>query len=264
MKKVKAELSTGVSDLVTFPSGTVIWGSFPSAELLELIQEDYSDIDFSIWDPPYGGVLKNEWDQVVSLDDFLIQCIRNLWHLQKPNSATYMFGGTGTPKNRQLYKFLSRVEEETGWTIANHITWKKRRAYGLAYNYLYTREELIYFTLGEPKNVSTFNVPLLKELRGYAGYDKAHPAKSEFLRRSNVWTDINEMFKGKIHDAQKPVSLIKIPIEVHTNKGDLVFDPFCGSGTTAIAAKELGRRFLVVDSDKASFELTVKRLGGNP
>jgi DNA modification methylase len=75
-----------------------------------------------------------------------------------------------------------------------------------------------------------------------------------------VWTDITEIFQGKVHVAQKPQRLMEIPIEIHTQKGEYVLDPFAGSGTTAHAARALGRKFVVVEQNKDTFEKMVESL----
>jgi len=62
------------------------------------------------------------------------------------------------------------------------------------------------------------------------------------------------------HEWEQDISEAKYCIEQLTNEGDLVVDPFCGSGTTAIAALELGRTFMVGDIDKASIETANERL----
>lgn len=93
----------------------------------------------------------------------------------------------------------------------------------------------------------TFNIPLLDEKRGYAGYNADYPAKSEFLRRTNVWTDVTELFKGKIHPAEKPSRLAEIMIETSSNPDDLVVDFFAGSGSTGVAAQKLNRRCILIE-----------------
>jgi len=72
--------------------------------------------------------------------------------------------------------------------------------------------------------------------------------------------DINEIFKGKLHPTQKPSRVVEIPIEVHTDPGDWVIDPFAGSGATAFAARKLGRKFIVVEKDEEIFNKMVSRL----
>lgn len=99
--------------------------------------------------------------------------------------------------------------------------------------------------LGRRPNV--FNVPLLEDKRGYAGYNPDYPAKSEFKRRTNVWTDITELFRGKIHPTEKPSRLAEVMIEVSSKPGDLVIDLFAGSGSTGVAAEKLGRSAILVE-----------------
>jgi DNA modification methylase len=158
-----------------------------------------------------------------------------------------MWGGLGTHANRPFLKFESTVEERyPAWTILNGITWAKKRAYGVQNNYLYTREELCILTRGRP----TFNIPLLPTLRGYPGYNKNYPAKSPYLRRTNVWTDIPEMFRGKIHPTQKPDDLYRVLVETHSNPGDWVLDPCAGSGTTARVCEKLGRNYVIIERER--------------
>jgi len=250
----------------TYKDGIVILGQFPDPDVVEAIKA-YADgkIKLVETDPPYGGVINNKWDKQIKHDsnfaDFLIDCMQVYREICTWQSACYMWGGIGKPGMRPLYKFLARVEEETDWTIANHITWKKRRAYGIQWNYLFTREELIYMILGDEKKPLKFDIPLLDEKRGYAGYNAKYPAKSEYLRRTNVWTDITELFRGKISTAQKPVKLFEIPILIHTEPDDIVLDTFAGSGTAAVAARNLGRRFILIERSVVEYTKILERLG---
>lgn len=63
-----------------------------------------------------------------------------------------------------------------------------------------------------------------------------------------------------LHPTQKPVGLFEYLIRTYTNEGDLVFDGFGGSGTTAIAAYRTKRNFIVIEKDKKYFEIASKRL----
>ena len=66
--------------------------------------------------------------------------------------------------------------------------------------------------------------------------------------------------KKRIHPTQKHLSVIESLIKVHSNEGDLVFDPFSGSGTTALACKNTKRRFIGSEIDKNYFEKAAERL----
>lgn len=227
------------------------------------------DVPLIIADPPYGNVLKADWDRRYGSDEDRFVTWMHGWTLiwsriLLPNAAFYVWGGIGTPGFRPFFCYLAEVEKnhrDHGLKIANLITWKKKRAYGVQHNYLFTREECVYLFKGDDiKKPRCFNVPLLEEKRGYAGYNKKYPAKSEQYRRTNVWTDITEVMRDKVHDAQKAQRVIEVPIEVHTKPGEWVIDPFAGSGTTALAAMKLGRRFVVIEQDEQIFEQMLKRL----
>ena len=210
--------------------------------------------------------------------------------LSHPGAALYVFGGVGLPKRfegtkvlppfRPFFRFILDVELETEWSCVP-VTWKKKRAYGIQWSFLFTREEIAVLILGDVKKPRCFNVPFLDRERGYEGYDKAHPAKSKFLRRANVWTDIadvdtsepllslqmtdiwehvTEILRGKEHPTQKPQRVMEIPIEAHTIPGEVVLDPFAGSGQTAMAARKLNRRWIMVEKDPVEFEKMVAGL----
>lgn len=65
---------------------------------------------------------------------------------------------------------------------------------------------------------------------------------------------------GKIHPTQKPVKLMAWCLEKHSKPGDIVLDPFMGSGTTGIAALRMGRRFVGIERDPGYFEVAARRL----
>lgn len=229
------------------------------------VQQFTGPIPLIVADPPYGNVLPAHWDISLEPDTCFTQWMiywTSLWQrTMLPNAAFYVWGGIGLPKFRPFFRYLVKVEEETPLRLANLITWKKRRAYGVKHNYLFTREECAYLINGDDiKKPRCFNIPLLDEKRGYAGYNKKYPAKSDQYRRTNVWTDVTEVMRGKVHDAQKAQRVIEVPIEVHTQPGEWVVDPFAGSGTLAIATMKLGRRFVVIEKDEQIFATMVKRI----
>lgn len=246
-----------------FSTGLVVTGNAFSAEVQELVDCEFSynekdmfnkpSFPLTICDPPYGRIVKTQWDAVSDYRKWMKLCARTA----AKNATICMWGGTGKPQDRPFIQFVADVETLfPDWQIKNWITWSKKRAYGVEDNYLYTREECLILTRGKP----TFNIPLLDTKRGYAGYNKKYPAKSEYLRRTNVWTDITEMFKGKIHPTQKPVELYEVLISTHSNPGDTVYDPCAGSLTTMRACEKLGRRFCCIEREK---EYVDKALGNS-
>lgn len=248
--------------------GHLIEGTFPEPAVLQQLTQLGAPFPLIWFDPPYGHIVDDAWDatpddQAVWAEALIgFACV--LEQLALPGAALYTWGGYGRPRYRPFYLFLATVEHRTGWRLPTPITWKKKRAYGLAWNYLATREECGYFVLGDPKKPRLFNVPLLAEERGYAGYNKKFPAKSKYLRRTSVWTDITEILRGKRHVAEKPTALARIAIETHTAPGEIVLDPMAGSGSLGEAARQLGRRFVLIENDPASVKIILDRLAPNP
>ena len=80
---------------------------------------------------------------------------------------------------------------------------------------------------------------------------------------SDVWTDIHRIKHNKYrdeHPCQLPIHLLERIILMTTDEGDIVLDPFIGTGTTAIAAKRLGRKFIGIDIDKKYVDITKNKL----
>lgn len=219
-------------------------------------------IPLIIADPPYGNVVKDYWDRWGKESDlisWMLDWTNYVSSFQNDGDVMYVWGGIGSHQFRPFYKYMTQLEHETDYVIKNQITWSKRRAYGVKDNYLFTREECLYL-VKNAKSPNIFNIPLMDELRGYEGYNKKYPAKSPYKRRTNVWTDVPELFSGKVHIAQKPEKLADIMIETHTNVGDLVMDPFAGSGSTGFSARRLGRDCILIEKDKDIFESLKSRL----
>jgi len=247
--------------------GIAICAEF-GAELSDYFRAEHKlypfPVGLTIWDPPYGRIVPENWDRVGGLDihheQSLIAWTSEIAPLMIEGGALYVWGGTGKRLYRPFYRYLVSVELATPFLLADHITWAKRRAYGCPDRYLYTREECAYLLKGPSTAPAVFNIPYLNQKRGYAGFNKKYSAKSEYLRRSNVWSDITELFRGKIHPTQKPDRLFEVIIETHTNPGDWVFDPMAGSFTTARAARKSGRKWICVEKDPEIFETGLKTL----
>lgn len=77
---------------------------------------------------------------------------------------------------------------------------------------------------------------------------------------SNVWHISKILPSINQHPTQKPVELMREILRVHSNEGDLVLDPFCGSGTTCVAAKQMGRRYIGVELDPTFYAMAQKRV----
>jgi len=202
-------------------------------------------IDLLLTDPPYYGIVEDAWDNQWSNEDAYILWLTTVIESFKPalksNASILIFQGIGKHGSSPILDIRRTLEKE--FYFRNWITWKKRRAYGKEYDYLFCREEILWFSMSQERTNVTFNIPLLDEKRGYAGFSEKYPAKSEYKRVSNVWDDIPELMRPE-RNCQKPLELMDRFIETHSNPGDLVVDPFAGWGSTGVSALRLGRRFL--------------------
>jgi site-specific DNA-methyltransferase (adenine-specific) len=251
--------------VVELTDGFAVCADSTQPSTINAVRDLVGQVPLIVADPPYGNVLRSAWDRVDGPDrefaSWMVGWTRS-WAeaCLVDGGAFYVWGGVGKPGFRPFLRYLVDVEDAGRLELANLITWAKKRAYGVQNNYLWTREECAYLVKGNAKKPRKFQVPLLEAKRGYSGFKAQYPAKSEHYRRTNVWSDITEMMQGKVHPAQKAQRVIEVPIEVHTTPGEYVVDPFAGSGTTALAARRLGRRFVVIESDELTFGTMLKRL----
>lgn len=257
---------------IILPDGLIINGDCADPEIFEFVKKYLKGkkIQLLHTDPPYFVLDKKfqgkdtSWDQTKMSQqetaDWMKSWIKLWLPLMYPGAALYVWGGTGTPHFRPFFTFCADIENDPDMslTLANYITWSKRRAFGVKHNYLYTREECAYLINASDNSPRVFNIPLTDQLRGYDGFGE-YSAKSPFLRRTNVWS-VTEKFRDKHHPTEKPISLVKIPIEASSNKNDYVLDLFGGSFSTAAAARDCGRKFIIIEKDPKYYKLGIKRL----
>ena len=80
------------------------------------------------------------------------------------------------------------------------------------------------------------------------------------MKITSVWTDINFYEEKRIHPTQKPLKLIERLIYTSSNPGDIVLDPFMGSGATAVGCIKMDRHFIGFELDEKYFEKSIKRI----
>lgn len=144
--------------------------------------------------------------------------------------------------------------------IRNRITWQREKGRGAKKNWKNGMEDIWYCTVSDEY---TFNLNAVKiKKKVIAPYrengkpkDWQESEKGNFRMTcpSNFWDDITVPFwsmkENTAHPTQKPEKLTAKLILASSNKGDLVFDPFAGSGTTAVTAKKLGRHFTATEKN---------------
>ena len=199
-----------------------------NGDCLEVMKEfDNESIDCVIADPPYGlNYLSNRYKYgnphlKIENDDKLFIPIVSLWQKLKTTGAMYVF------YSHKLPLVSDNIKNVIIWVKNNWSAGDLEGDYGNQY------EMLAFMPKGNFK------------------------LKSK--RFSNVWFFDREI--PKYHPTQKPTSLINRIIESATNKGDIILDPFLGSGTTARACKDLGRKCIGIEISKEYCDIAVKRLG---
>jgi len=158
------------------------------------------------------------------------------------------------------------------FTIQNRITWQREKGRGARKNWKNAMED-IWFATVSPKNYTFHAQAVMTRRRVIAPY-RADGRPKDWVEGetmnfrdtypSNFWDDITvpywSMPENTGHPTQKPEKLFAKLILASSNPGDVVLDPFAGSGTTAVAAKKLGRSFLCIEREEAYCALAQKRL----
>lgn len=91
-------------------------------------------------------------------------------------------------------------------------------------------------------------------------YEKVAQTFNPQMGLTDIWRDIDFYKEERVHPTQKPLSLIKRLLLASSNEGDLVVDPFAGSGSTAIASIHLNRNFITIDSDENYYNEVLRRI----
>lgn len=220
-------------------------------------------VDLVFADPPYflsnngiscsGGkqvsVNKGEWDRDLGLEErheFNRTWIRACKRVMTLNGTIFI---SGTYHN--IYSCGMALEQE-GFKILNNITWKKRNPPpNLACRcFTHSTETILWARKDDKKARHYFDYETMKAANGGK-------------QMKDVWsgslTPKSEKRFGK-HPTQKPEYLLERIILAASREGDLVLDPFVGSGTTSVVAKKLHRRSMGIDLEREYLEIAKKRL----
>ena len=225
--------------------------------------------DLLFADPPYniaktfGGERtrkRTDDDYEEWLDSWLRLCVP----LLKSTASVYICGDWRS--GAAIQRAASRH-----FTLRNRITWEREKGRGAAANWKNASEDVWFFTMGDEY---TFNLEAVKQRRRVIApykengepkdWNDTEDGKFRDTHPSNLWTDLTVPFwsmpENTDHPTQKPEKLLAKLVLASTNPGDAVLDSFAGSGTTAVVAKKLGRRFTGIERDEGYCLLALKRL----
>ena len=161
---------------------------------------------------------------------------------------------------------------EEFFTIRNRITWEREKGRGAKTNWKNSSEDIWFCTVSDEY---TFHADAVKlKRRVIAPYRHANGSpkdwngdggtKTRLTHPSNLWTDLTVPFwsmpENTDHPTQKPEKLLAKLLLASTDPGDLVLDPFVGSGTSCVVAKKLGRRSIGIELDEDYCCWGLKRL----
>ena len=213
-------------------------------DALKVLSEFSDDfVDLVIVDPPYNVLKGVFWDEFKSVDDYLefnILYLKELERVVKRGASVFVFWS-----ERHFFLF-DKVLKSVGLNLYKVIIWHYPNLVKGPSNkrWLNTFDFIFHLVKGEkPK---TFN------------------AKFSENENKDVWIfpkpQTNFKNDRKMHPTQKPISLYKRLVKMFSNEGDIVLDPFCGSGTIFVAAIELNRNCYGIELNENFVEISRKRV----
>jgi site-specific DNA-methyltransferase (adenine-specific) len=219
-------------------------------------------VDLVYLDPPFNsnndfGQYDDRWKSMDEYVDFLIPRVMRCASLLKEDSNLLVHLDW-----RASHYIKVALDKELGYdNFKNEIIWQYNSG-GASKRHLSRKHDVImWWGFGD----YTFNIqrepyatPNVSDRSGF------HP---DGRMLTDVWNIpfLSTTSKERVgYPTQKPITLLERVIEIFTNPGDVVLDGFCGSGTTGVAAKKLGRKYLLVDQNPDAVKTAEKRLANTP
>ena len=235
---------------------------------LPLLPDSFADL--IIIDPPYNlrknfnGSVFTARDEA-AYEEFLMSWFPDVCRKLKPTGSLYMCG------DWKCTSALQRTMEKE-LTILNRITWQREKGRGAKANWKNGMED-IWFGVKDPDNYY-FDIEAVKQKRRVIApyrengkpkdWEESEDGNFRLTCPSNFWDDISVPFwsmpENTDHPTQKPEKLYAKLILASSRPGDLVFDPFLGSGTASVVAKKLGRHWCGIELNEEYCMLAEKRL----
>lgn len=227
---------------------------------MEIMAEMTSaSVDMILADLPYGTTL-NKWDSTLPLPALWA----HYWRIAKPNAAIVLMAQT--PFDKVLgVSCLSNLKYEWIWekTAATGFLNAKKSP-------LKAHENILVFYKKPPtyNPQKTAGATIKRVAPSYAdhgpNYGKAVSVRQPYCSTERFPRSVQRFAKDnrmhKLHPTQKPLALCEYLIRTYSNPGDLILDNCMGSGTTGIAAVNLGRRFVGIEQEEKYFKIAEKRI----
>lgn len=259
------ELKASQNDIKPLLNQTIIGDSF---EVLKKMPAE--SVDLIVTDPPYNLEKNFNAKRFKKMDDasyitWLEMWVKEAQRILKNTGSIYVC--CDWKSSAAVYVVLKKY-----FFVQNRITWEREKGRSSAKNWKNNLEDIYFATKSKDFTFNLDKVMVKKNV--LAPYkDEKGQAKDWFVENgqkyrltapSNVWTDITvpywSMAENTEHPTQKPEKLIAKLILASSNEGDVVLDPFLGSGTTSVVAKKLNRKYIGIELDKGFAALAQKRL----
>lgn len=242
-----------------------IWGD--TFEILKLLPEN--SIDLLIVDPPYnldknfnGKKFKKTSDELY--EEYTESWISLVIPLLKENATIYVC--CDWQSSPAIGMVLKRH-----FCVQNRITWQREKGRGALSNWKNGMEDIWFATKSK---TYTFNVESVKIRRKVIApykvdgkpkdWEETEQGNFRNTYPSNFWDDISipywSMTENTAHPTQKPEKLLAKLILASSNPGDVILDPFLGSGSTSVTAKKLGRHYIGIEQNDQYCVWAEKRL----
>lgn len=229
-----------------------------------------ASIDLLIADPPYNLTksFNGRSFTATSLSEYeswLESWLVPLKRLLKPNASLYVCG------DWRSSAAIQRVLE-SHFVMRNRITWEREKGRGAKSNWKNASEDIWFATMSDEYTFNVDAVKLKRQVIAPYKHENGKPkdwqdgenGRFRLTHPSNLWTDLTvpfwSMTENTDHPTQKPEKLLAKIILASSQEGDVVFDPFLGSGTTSVVAKKLQRQYIGVEIDEQFACLAEKRL----
>lgn len=226
-------------------------------------------VDLLFIDPPYNlnkdfgnnkFKAKKDDDYETHFENWLL----SIMHTLKDTASVYVC--CDWKSSPMVFNVLNRHLK-----IRNRITWEREKGRGALSNWKNCSEDIWYATVSDDYKFNVEAVKLKRKVlapyrvEGVAkDWTENEDGKYRLTHPSNLWTDITIPFwsmpENTDHPTQKPEKLVAKVILASSDAGDMVFDPFLGSGTTSVVAKKLGRKYLGVEMNDMYGCLAEKRI----
>lgn len=243
-----------IEDMRTILDRTILGDSFSVVPNLPK-----ESVDLIIADPPYNltktfGETKFSKRKESDYEEYTRQWLSAVEPLLKSNGSIYVCCDWETSL------IIGRVLGDY-FTVRNRITWQREKGRGAKSNWKNGLEDIWFATKGEHYTFNLDNVKIRKKVVAPYRVDgkpkdwtETDSGNYRDTCPSNFWGDITIPFwsmpENTAHPTQKSEKLIAKIILASSNPGDIVFDPFLGSGTTSVAAKKLDRHFLGIEIEE--------------